>query len=200
MTETPLSGACGRPFKSRIGLAIHARACSLCTPEALFWMKVDKTPRPKGCWLYTGFIKWDGYGWLARTVEGRTKYMTAHRYAWILTHGAPAEGMHILHECDIPACCNPAHLRLGTHQENMADQRTKGRHVHGERSRRNTVTYAQVVEMRRQHAEGLHWNEIADRMGVSRAIVYHAVKRNTWVEDGPSAVLHPNRVRPRRAA
>lgn len=199
MTETLLSGVCGRSFKTRIGLAIHGRVCPLCTPEAIFWMKVDKTPRPKGCWLYTGFRKWDGYGWLSRMVEGRTKYMTAHRYAWILTYGAPAEGMHILHECDTPACCNPAHLRLGTHQDNMADQHAKGRHTYGERAR-NKVTYAQVVEMRRQHADGSHWNDIADRMGVSRALVYNAVTRRTWIDDGAVAVLHPDRVRPRRQA
>lgn len=91
-----------------------------------FWLKVDKTG-PGGCWLYTGFKKWDGYGWLARKHNGRIRYMTAHRYAWILTHGDPAKGLSIMHLCDVPACCNPAHLKLGTHADNMADMAAKGR-------------------------------------------------------------------------
>lgn len=96
-------------------------------PVEAFWLKVDKGTHPKGCWLYTGFLKWDGYGWLARKMDGRNRYMTAHRYAWILKHGEPAAGLSIMHDCDVPACCNPDHLRVGTHAENMADMKAKGR-------------------------------------------------------------------------
>ncbi len=89
---------------------------------ALFWQKVDVS-KPNGCWPYTGFKKWDGYGWVRRG----EKNIAAHRYAWILTHGEPAEGLHVLHDCDNPPCCNPAHLFLGTHQDNMDDKVAKGR-------------------------------------------------------------------------
>jgi hypothetical protein len=89
-----------------------------------FWAKVDKTPT---CWLYTGFKKWDGYGWVARHLDGKPRFLTAHRYAWTLANGEPPAGLSIMHICDVPACCNPAHLRLGTHQENMADMKAKGR-------------------------------------------------------------------------
>lgn len=87
---------------------------------ARFWEKVKKTAT---CWLYTGFRKWDGYGWVSRS--GRC--MTAHRYAWTLLRGPVPAGMHLLHNCDVPACCNPDHIRLGTHEENMADMKAKGR-------------------------------------------------------------------------
>ena len=99
----------------------------------LFWAKVDKSAGTDGCWLYMGFRKWDGYGWLARRLPGseKTRYMTAHRYAWFLENGMPESGLHILHICDNPPCCNPKHLRLGTHQENMADRVAKGRHLMG---------------------------------------------------------------------
>jgi HNH endonuclease len=112
---------------------------------ALFWAKVDKGPHPKGCWFYTGFIKWDGYGWLARFHNGRIRHMTAHRYAWILTHGDPPKGMHVLHHCDVPACCNPDHLWLGTHQDNMVDKTNKGRSLGNK-----VVLYPDRVRPRRQ--------------------------------------------------
>jgi len=93
---------------------------------AAFWAKVDKGGAG-GCWLYTGFRKWDGYGWLNRHRDGKDHYMTAHRYSWILAHGPVPNGLHVLHRCDNPPCCNPSHLFLGTHQENMADRVAKGR-------------------------------------------------------------------------
>ena len=115
---------------------------------ALFWQKVDLS-KPNGCWPYKGFRKWDGYGWLQRYIDGKPKNLTAHRYAWILTHGQPPEGMHILHTCDNPPCCNPAHLRLGTHDENMADMKAKGRNSKGYRKHGHPVLHPDRVRPRR---------------------------------------------------
>lgn len=95
---------------------------------ARFWEKVDKSAGEHGCWLYMGFRKWDGYGWLARSAgDSKVRHMTAHRYAWILTNGEPEKGLSIMHQCDNPPCCNPAHLKLGTHAENMREMRERGR-------------------------------------------------------------------------
>jgi hypothetical protein len=38
------------------------------------------------------------------------------------------DGMHVLHRCDIPACCRPACLFLGTLADNNHDMIAKGRH------------------------------------------------------------------------
>lgn len=118
---------CGKVFFKATNMS-RAKYCSVDCDKAhlralgpaRFWAKVEKTDT---CWLYMGFRKWDGYGWLCRS----GKNTTAHRYAWTLTHGEPPAGVVIMHSCDVPACCNPAHLRLGTHEENMADMRAKGR-------------------------------------------------------------------------
>jgi len=64
-----------------------------------------------------------GYG----TLKWNRRYWYAHQVAWMLTHGPIASGAFVLHSCDTRTCCNPGHLRLGTHQDNMDDMVSRGR-------------------------------------------------------------------------
>lgn len=75
-----------------------------------------------GCWLWraTGGRR---YGSLF--VDGRREQ--AHRVSWLLHRGKIPDGLHVLHKCDTPLCVNPDHLFLGTHADNMADMKAKGR-------------------------------------------------------------------------
>lgn len=91
------------------------------------YMEEHAFPEPNtGCWL------WDGYGNSGYGVAvsyGRREQ--AHRMMWILTHGTIPKGKVVMHLCDMRECVNPKHLRLGTHADNMADMRAKGRQVGG---------------------------------------------------------------------
>lgn len=80
-------------------------------PEIPFWSRVDVSI--SGCWNWTGPIATDGYG--------KCRQTHAHRIAYILTYGPLKKGQNVLHSCDNPRCCNPDHLRIGTHTENAAD-------------------------------------------------------------------------------
>jgi hypothetical protein len=85
-----------------------------------FWEYVD---RSGDCWLWTGYRVPTGYGqaWHA----GRL--VRAHRLAWELTYGPIPPGLCVCHACDVPACCNPAHLFIGPQSANLRDMARKGR-------------------------------------------------------------------------
>lgn len=80
-----------------------------------------------GCWEWKLKRTKDGYGRMNVRQGAVLKTVRVHRYAWELWIGAIPEGMHILHRCDNPLCCNPAHLFLGEHADNMRDMYAKGR-------------------------------------------------------------------------
>ena len=84
----------------------------------LFWAKLDKSG---DCWLWTGCRSKTGYG-----RAGKRDY--AHRLAAEFTYGPCPEGLEVRHLCGVRACCNPAHLRYGTHSENAADSIEHGTH------------------------------------------------------------------------
>lgn len=94
------------------------------TPEEriqAFWRKT----RPDGdCIIWTGSIQGNGYG---RVSNGTKVATTAHRFAYEITYGPVPDGMFVLHRCDRPSCVNPEHLFVGSHMDNMADMRAKGR-------------------------------------------------------------------------
>lgn len=122
MYGTICSG-CGKEVNGSGGMGNHGRYDKSCTPEMRFWGRVDKNG-PNGCWLYTGAKGHYGYGMVGRR---GTHPARAHRFAWELLKGTIPAGLDLLHKCDNPPCCNPDHMWVGTHHENMLDCAAKGR-------------------------------------------------------------------------
>lgn len=80
------------------------------------------------CWIWTRFLDDWGYGSIWFKSDGRRRRVPAHRFAYAVSKGhVPGPKTFILHTCDNPACVNPAHLRLGTPQDNSTDMCRKGR-------------------------------------------------------------------------
>ena len=76
------------------------------------------------CWVWQGGKNNINYGMMR---DGK-KMRTVHRVSYEEHSQTKIPiGMSILHSCDNTLCANPAHLRIGTHQQNMKDMFAKGR-------------------------------------------------------------------------
>lgn len=132
-----------------------------------FWSHVAKSD---GCWLWTAARGPRGYGIVG--IVGSTTRL-AHRVSWALTHGPIPAGLHVLHRCDNPPCCNPDHLFLGTHAENMQDMAAKGRAV-------TKLTAADVWAVRTALAWGVPPALLARFLGVGTTAISAIRCGRTW--------------------
>ena len=127
-----------------------------------------------GCWLWIGSTVTDGYGvWKAHGQRA------AHRGSYVMHRGAIPDGMHVLHSCDMPNCVNPAHLRLGTHQENMADLRAKGR-AYGAAGAANKAAKLTEVQAMSIMADPRSCAKISIEYGISKHSVDNVRNGKTW--------------------
>ena len=128
----------------------------------------------KGCWFWIGGTDTCGYGiWNA---HGQ-RY--AHRASYVKHKGEIPKGMHVLHSCDHPNCVNPEHLRLGTHQENMAELRAKGR-AYGAKGEANYSAKLSEAQALSILADRRPITAIAKEYGLTRASVTNIKKGVTW--------------------
>jgi len=71
-----------------------------------------------------------GYG----RVKIRGKAKMAHRAVYEHVHGEVlSPKVFVLHACDNPRCCNPAHLSLGDARLNAREMVVRGRDQHAKR-------------------------------------------------------------------
>ena len=102
--------------------------------------------------------------------------------------GSFLPGLMVLHRCDNTRCCNVDHLFLGTHLDNMADMRAKGRahrdgnpHApRGERAPAAKLTDAAVLSIRAARAAGATTVELARQYGVNTSVISRAARGLTW--------------------
>lgn len=146
-----------------------------------FWEKVDRSGGLLACWEWTASRHEFGYG---QFMMPGNRPVHAHRLAYQLATGENPGDLFVCHDCpggDNPLCCNPAHLFLGTHQENMADARRKGWKARGARNGAAKLTAEQVREIRRRYAAGgITHKRLGAEFGINRRTVGHIVAHERW--------------------
>lgn len=139
---------------------------------------LEKCTEPDGdCRLWTMRKDRDGYG---RVHVGKALW-GAHRWVWVLAHGAIPEGQVVRHRCARPTCINPLHLELGTQAENVQDRARDGHTARGTANGRAKLTEETVRALRQRHAAGgISVRRLAAEMGINPYIAQDIVKRKTW--------------------
>lgn len=178
------------PFKKAVPAPSILGTMNAATASARFFAKVDASAGIDGCWLWTGYHDRAGYGVVG--VNGRTQL--AHRVAWVLFDGDHLGNLCVLHKCDNRECVNPAHLFVGTQQDNIADMVHKQRHTRGnrhiwsrnlnrakgERNGRAKLTVSKVIQIREEATCGIPLTELGRKFNVSATTIKGIVMRKTW--------------------
>lgn len=157
------------------------------TPDVL-WSKVDKRGEDD-CWNWLGYKNKDGYG---RTWINDCGYY-AHRVIFDLAYPntinlrAPkrtSDSGFLLHTCDNPSCCNPKHLFIGTHADNMADKVAKGRSpdFSGDKGPRCKLSMSQANEIRKLRKDGISAKKLAEMYGISLPSIKSIIAWRSYVQ------------------
>lgn len=124
--------------------------------EKDFWDRVSQLG-PFSCWNWLGYKRVTGHG----QVKVYGKNEDTHRYAYRLTKGEIPEGLVVRHKCDNPSCCNPNHLEVGTHQDNVADRVLRNRSAVGVSNGNSKLNPDKIRDIRTRLLDGQTKTQVA---------------------------------------
>lgn len=131
-------------------------------------------PDRNGCWMWNGRKgRASGYGY----AQWYGKNQTAHRVMWRLVYGDIPDGMFVCHSCDVPSCCNPHHLFLGTAASNAKDRDAKGRH------QTRVLNDSQVATIKAFYKSTADLQWLARSFNVHPTTIYQVVRGVTHSEE-----------------
>ncbi len=182
-TEPTVCISCGDPVAKRT--AKRCRRCSYANQRCSTLRRSKDFPPPTP--QATPCLIWQG------SLDRRTRYGSrgssprrAHRLALVMAgedqFGTPySDDLLVMHLCDNPPCFRFDHLRLGTHDENMADAVSKGRTSSGDRRPTSRLTRVDVEEIRRRLDDGETGVALSLAFGVSTSTISKIKTNQTWV-------------------
>ena len=137
--------------------------------EARLFSKIQRSEN-SDCWLWTGMRIRKGYG----KIRAFGKMVATHRLMYELVNGKKLpQAIHVLHRCDVPACCNPGHLFEGTNEENIEDKMRKDRSG-------KKLCIAEVKEVKSLLARGHTQTAIAALYGVHQCSIGRIASGDRW--------------------
>lgn len=153
------------------------------TLQQRFELHVDRSGGPGSCHVWTGATL-RGYGKF--NFSGKATW--SHRVAFFFEHNRWPENC-VLHSCDNPPCCNPAHLSEGTFKDNTADMIKKGRNSFGERHANAKLSEQDVRDIRANYALcRVSQSELAQRYGVNQVTISRIVRGTSRAQQSPPVI------------
>jgi hypothetical protein len=172
---------CGQDFKQvnegQRRCSIRCRDLAKTVPPEQRFERFFERGSNSDCWLWRGGTTSHGY---AVFQIARGKSMMAYRFMWETLYGEIDEGLFVCHRCDNPLCVNPAHLFLGTHQDNRTDMVAKSRQTSGERNPQAKLTESDVLAMRAERRGGAALTTLAKKYGVAHMTAHYICKGKRW--------------------
>jgi hypothetical protein len=147
------------------------------------------------CWIWTGARakggnrNWNSDGYpIFQATTLRPKTRRAHRLAYQIWKGRIPPTAQVQHTCNVPLCCNPDHLVLGSAAENARYMVECGRAATGLRHGMAKLSPEQIVQIRslcdkgpvlKSHAKGNQkfYQSIANQFGISASHVRNIDRR-----------------------
>ena len=160
-----------------------SKSCGHCLDNEIgrkrsFLEKVKKS-KNGGCWEWQACKCSLGYG----NFWNGTKLVSAHRFSYEIYVGNIPEGLFVCHTCDNPGCVNPAHLFLGTQQDNVQDMYNKNRqpYLKGEKNPNCKITEDTAKAILKElNGKRKGYKKIAKKFKVSVGVVAKISIGKTW--------------------
>lgn len=137
-----------------------------------------------GCWLSHAPKNKDGYPWVR--VNGKTRYL-GHLILEKKLGRRLKEGMNEImrHTCHVRHCVNPAHLLVGSPQDNMNDKVEAGRQSRGENHGMTKINEHQVrfiLKYNQVHGDCPMYTyaELAKMFMLTKEYIGEVARREVW--------------------
>ena len=130
------------------------------------------------CWVWIGGRYQKGYGEIK--IPKTRRQIQAHRLSYLIHHGPIPEGKCVLHKCDNPPCVNPAHLFVGTQQDNSQDMVSKNRHCFGEKQGAHKLTEKDVLMIHSLLKMGVKQKRIAQTFNIGEMQISRIKRGQRW--------------------
>jgi hypothetical protein len=137
-----------------------------------FWNLIDVRGEHE-CWPWQGGLNPSGYGELSCPLVTFGGNQRAHRVSYFLIKGNPGD-LDVCHECDNRPCCNPAHLFLCAHIDNMRHMVVKGRASFAK------LSPTQALDIWNQLQTGGDPTLLAREFGATRSMITRIASGETW--------------------
>lgn len=129
------------------------------------------------CLIWTGGKTPKGYGVIGYGPRRTHVSLYTHRLALWFATGQDAGASLVMHSCDNPACCNAAHLSLGTYLDNTHDMLAKERESRGEDHPGAKLSEDDVRAIRKDPRS---LNDLAAVYGVDMKQIHRIKRRENW--------------------